>query len=1368
MRDKKRSKTSRKGRRATASLLSQKVLLEELEPRILFSAGVEGVFSHNSVNADANEVVVDISVDDFKTITTSNTLSLSLAPRLELASETDALAIEEQPAKSSPLNYEPSPSKSTPLIFTSDAAVTNARETASSLLGETPLKQRLANFVVSNTNDSGAGSLRQAILDANTAGGADTITFSIGSGAQTINLLSDLPIIADTVTLDATTQSGYAGTPLIEINASGVNHGLNLGTGSDASLVRGFVINNATLHGINIAGGSGGHTIAGNYIGTDASGNVDAGVGNYGIFLSNSSGGNFIGGTGVNDGNVIAGNDVRGIYLFTGDNNTVFGNNIGVGADGSTPIGNGVAGISINTSDNIIGGLALNAGNIVANHSDDGVDVLSGTGNTISGNLIHGNGDLGIDLSGLAVTLNDTLDGDSGSNNLQNFPVLYSANTDGAGSFNVSGTLNSNASLSYRIEFFSNPATDASGHGEGQTFLGSVNVSTDASGNANFDATISTTVAIGSSISATAISTSFPTLGDTSEFAENVIAQDYSTAVVTTTSDVIDGSVTSLANLINNKGADGVISLREAITAANNTTNGGSADKIYFDIKAALASGVHTILPNSSGNGALPTITDSVIIDATSEPDFSGAPVVELAGTAAGAGVIGLTVSADDVTVRGLIVNQFSSIGIGITGDNNTIAGNFIGTDVTGTLDRGNTLAGLQLYSSAETNTIGGTTAADRNVISGNGQEGINISGGDNNIISGNYIGVTAAGNASLGNKNGVSISGGASGNVIGGTTVSARNVISGNTSSGLIILGVGTTANTIAGNYVGINAAGTDSVTNTNVAIQVGSDANGNIIGGTTTNHRNVIAGESIDGIRINGADNTQILSNYIGTDAAGTASLGFNQEAIEVNNASGTIIGAIGQGNLISGNSGAGIGLQTAATNTVIKANLIGTDASGSAALPNTNDGIQVTLTASSNTIGGTIAGEGNTIAFNTGDGVAVTSSGLGNAIRGNSIHSNTQLGVDLGTNGVNANDLGDGDTGANNLQNTPVLSAFSSTDGISSVAVTGTLNSTVSTTFDVDFYSSLFGDADPSGSGEGRTYIGTTTVVTDGSGDATFDVSLSAAVPANQIISAIATDPAFNSSEFSGTSIAVSDTVVVDTVTDVSNDGDTSSIAALNANKGSDGFISLREAIIATNNSMNGANPDKILFDIAGSGPHTINLTAALPDIDDAVVIDGWSEPDYVAGAPVIELSGAALVGTEDGLRLDAGSGGSTIRGLIINRFSEDGIDIADTSGGNTIVGNWVGINNAGTADCGLRTSVTAMTALMYPVQTTPSVVQASPSEMSFLATQAMESNFIRPRRWVIQCSEISLVRMLPEPLLSAIRAMAFRLAQVRLVM
>ena len=426
---------------------------------------------------------------------------------------------------------------------------------------------------------------------------------------------------------------------------------------------------------------------------------------------------------------------------------------------------------------------------------------------------------------------------------------------------------------------------------------------------------------------------------------------------------------------------------REAIVDANAA---GGTDTIEFDIAGP---GPHTIQPTST----LPTITDPVVIDGTSEPDFAGAPIVELDGTSAGASASGLTISAGSSTIMGLVINRFAQEGISLhTNGGNVIAGNYIGTDVTGLEPFGNGSNGV-LVTDVPNNTIGGTSPGSRNVISGNAVNGVSVGGfgeaATGNLVQGNFIGTDVTGTADLGNGlGGVLISLG-SGNVIGGAVPEARNIISGN---------------------------GQDETSADGVVIQPGSS-------------------------------------------------------------------------NLVQGN-------------------FVGTDVTGSADLGNTGDGVAVL--GQSNKVGGTADGEGNVIAFNGGRGVFV-GAGNSNPVLSNSIFSNGGLGVDLEGDDVTPNDLGDVDVGANALQNFPELtSAFK--DAVS-VEVTGTLDSSASTQFRLEFFSSVACDA-PTGHGEGETFLGSTDVTTDGAGDASFAVTLPVALPAGHSITATATDQQDNTSEFS----------------------------------------------------------------------------------------------------------------------------------------------------------------------------------------------------------------------------------------------------------
>ena len=259
---------------------------------------------------------------------------------------------------------------------------------------------RAETFVVVNTNDSGPGSLRQAILDANANFGPDLIQFAIGSGTQTIKPLAPLPILTDqSTTLDATTQPGYHGQPLIELDGSkaGFSSGLNMGAGFHT--IRGLVINRFNGPGI-FALVSSGNAIEGNYIGTDVSGTAAAPNLGAGIFVGDSAF-NRIGGpaspTGVFPGNVISGNAGVGISVlayFYGSrfaSNSVYGNLIGTDAYGRVSLGNGGPGVSISgTTGNFIGGARPGEGNLLAANAI-GVAIGGSGPNITTLNFVGGN-----------------------------------------------------------------------------------------------------------------------------------------------------------------------------------------------------------------------------------------------------------------------------------------------------------------------------------------------------------------------------------------------------------------------------------------------------------------------------------------------------------------------------------------------------------------------------------------------------------------------------------------------------------------------------------------------------------------------------------------------------------------------------------------------------------------------------------------------------------------------------------------------------------------------------------------------------------------------------------------------------------------
>ncbi len=460
---------------------------------------------------------------------------------------------------------------------------------------------------------------------------------------------------------------------------------------------------------------------------------------------------------------------------------------------------------------------------------------------------------------------------------------------------------------------------------------------------------------------------------------------------------------------------------------------------------------------------------------------------------------IGGTGAGEGNVISGNVAN-----GLVIQGNINTVQGNMIGTDVSGTLDVGNGMDGVVINVTASGVTIGGATTAARNVISGNNRHGVYMTTSNAATVQGNYIGIDATGTADLGNsQDGVVATVGSKGIY--------QNVISGNDQAGVHLLA---STNSVQANLIGVNAAGTAAVGNGGAGVLIDNNSTNNSVGGGSgATTRNVISGNGGAGVELTFSTSGNVIKgNYIGTNITGTAAVPNAGSGLKLTSNTGNTIGGsgAGEGNLISGNAMSGIEFSSASNSTVY-GNLIGTQADGTTALGNGSNGVLVTSAASGNSIGsgGSYA---NVIAFNAAAGVWVQS-GTGNAISGNSIHSNGGLGIDLSTIGVTANDAGDTDVGANNTQNFPVLT-LARTDG-STLVVDGSLNSLASTSFLVLFYAN--DDCDGSGYGEGRTFLGSNVYATDAAGNVAFSKTLSVSVPAGQFATATATRSG-DTSEFS----------------------------------------------------------------------------------------------------------------------------------------------------------------------------------------------------------------------------------------------------------
>jgi len=574
--------------------------------------------------------------------------------------------------------------------------------------------------------------------------------------------------------------------------------------------------------------------------------------------------------------------------------------------------------------------------------------------------------------------------------------------------------------------------------------------------------------------------------------------------------------------------------LREAINAANGQSG---ANTINFDIPGA---GVHTIQPTS----LLPDIVDPVTIDGYSQPGSSANTLatgdnavlhIELTGLPGGyncdCSAAGLTIAAPS-TVSGLVVNGGFDLGIEVQNAAATgtqVAGNFIGTNSAGTASGGALFDGVYL-SSATNVTIGGSALADRNVVSGNssatGGVGVELtSSSTNNFVQGNLIGTNAAGTGAVPNGIGVEVGFG------GFNTTITGNVVSGNTGIGIWASDQSSTTTVVILNRIGTDAAGAAQLGNGADGILF-QNSSGNTVGGPSdVLYRNLISGNGDHGVEMRDSNNNTVQGNYVGVNADGTSAIKNGIDGIAVDGGSGNRIGGTtsGAGNLTSGNQNQGISIfqvngQTAATGNLVYGNRAGLAAVGPGFIPNGGDGIRA-YHATNTIIGGVLAGQANESAGNGANGVAIVgAASTGNSIRGNSIHDNGILGIELtaGDNydGLTPNDAGDADTGANNLQNFPVLTT--ATVNATSTQITGSLDSALGS-YAIDFYASTA--CSESGNGEGARWLGSSVVKTGTGPLITIDTGthITASVSPGEFITATATDSAGNTSEFSSCLVA-----------------------------------------------------------------------------------------------------------------------------------------------------------------------------------------------------------------------------------------------------
>ena len=906
--------------------------------------------------------------------------------------------------------------------------------------------------VVSTTEDTGPGSLRQCLAQAQSSPGT-TITFHESLTDAVIKPQTELPPF----TTDNTTVDGEDKNVTIDGSAPCSNcHGFVLR--ADNGVVKNMTIvkfNTSSRSGICIDGTIGGGNssqLLGNKIGTD--GNT-AGIGNdYGVSIVMGGHDNYIGDGTTAGRNLISGNKEFGIAVTGGgsDDNYILGNYVGTNEDGDAAVPNAWSGIRIGNgaAGNVIGGSSPGQGNVISGNAQNGILInSSASGTIVFGNKIGadaggadlGNSGNGITIRGSAVntyvggpsagmpnliidnggagiavlesttdfnwfqrneiynngSLGIDLDG-TGSNENVIPPTIQTVVAAGTNKYNINGT--SSCGAGCRLELFrvDNPPTigqDGSLAGEAYEFL---DVTTTLAGGVWSFSNLE--IIGGDYITATITDTG----RNTSEFAPNKELP----------SDGCPGFV------VTHNGDTGNSSLRQCILDAN----ASSGETITF----APALNGATIEPATQ----LPDITGA---DTTIMGDIDGdhIPDVTISGTNC-TNCHGLVVDSDDTDIKYLKVVNFTGtscpaafynncVGILVTGehDGNKIQGCYVGTQ-NGTTAAAN-YEGI-VFAGGSDNMVVGTDGDgsddefEGNLISGNNNNGLYFYCPDtceNGVVAGNFVGVNANANGVIGNGNrGIGFGGYHTGFVIGGTTANQRNIVGGN-HYGIYFVGAAT-SHVIKGNYVGI-ALNSVLVPNTVYGIYVGSGTpavhaeNVTIGGDITTGAGNVISGNQFGIMLAQYASGTNIFGNYIGTKLNGTDPLP-NQYGVYIGGGLDPTIGTQAgsstpnTGNVISGNSENGI-LIDFTQDTYIQGNIIGLDKNGANPVAN-KKGILVTENAENVFIGGNTAGHRNIISGNTQDGISVGSASGGNTsgvqIKGN------YIGTDI--NGTTAR--GNGDSG------------------------------------------------------------------------------------------------------------------------------------------------------------------------------------------------------------------------------------------------------------------------------------------------------------------------------------------------------------------
>ena len=909
-------------------------------------------------------------------------------------------------------------------ITVSTSVISNNDEQGVSISGaDTEFNALTGDWIGTNRGGSyelrngGDGVLVTSLASFNTIGGTSIAARDIisGNGADGVSFSgdSDNEVLGDYIGLDPT------GTVRVTNGTNGVLFsGSSNDTVGGTAAGAGDVISGSNYNGVAITAGSTGILVAGDLIGTDASGGQRI-VNNVGVLIDGGAKSNTIGGTTAGARDVISADESVGVLISDSgtSDNVVEGDFIGTNAAGTLAVINYTSGVEIaaGATANTIGGTTAGARDVISGNFYNGV-VLDSPGT--KSNVVEGDY-VGTDATGTKALAN----GAEGVN-------IYggaTANTVGGITAGARNVISGNTSVGVYLSDAGTSANLVEGDYIGTDLTGAKALANGLDG----------VQILGGATS--------NTLGGTTGGACDVISGNASFGVclsaVGTSANVVEGDYIG-TDLTGGKAlANGVDGL-QIVGGATSNTVGGTTAAARDVISGNTSVGVYIMGTSTSDNVVEGDYIGTSALGTAAVPNaingldiVSGATSNTIGGSAAGAGDV----------ISGNTFNGVALAGAGT--ESNLIEGDYIGTDWTGGKALANSLDGVQIVGGATSNTVGGTTAGDRDVISGNASVGVFMSdpGTSGNVVEGDYIGTDLTGGKALANGlDGVLIVGGATSNTVGGTTAAARDVISGNASVGVYIMGSSTSDNVVEGDYIGTSAAGTAAVPNAINGVDIVSGATSNTVGGTTAGARDVISGNTFNGVVLafSGTSYNVVLGDYIGTDDTGAKALANGQDGVDlIGGATSNIVGGLSTNdrNVISGNSDNGVLITDPGTAyNDVQGNYIGTDSTGAIAVPNST-GVLIQNAASSNAIGGSAAVYRNIISGNVQCGVIITDAGtIGNTVRFNSIGTDStgELPVCNGVDGVIVE---------NGAADSYVYNNLISANGSDGVLVSGTSTST-----------------------------------------------------------------------------------------------------------------------------------------------------------------------------------------------------------------------------------------------------------------------------------------------------------------------------------